>query len=909
MACVALSSLMRTIELELLNPGRSAIVEDEEQVKSLYQSLCFFIEFLDKSKDIVAAKNLEPKIKDLVFQIEDRIERELETIYGETYSEPKKRQKAQRRLPSALLKQAIRDTEDLMVQIRKILNSPVQAFPSADPQASCGGSSEHAAASDVMEGRGQKFEEIRDQLICNRSSGREVISILGMGGIGKTTLARRLYEDPSVLSHFDILGWTVVSQKHDVRKMLVDLLNNEAAKIDEVTDGELAGKLQKCLRGKRYLIVLDDIWSTRSWEGIQLCFPDDNCRSRILLTTRHKEVADSADSSGNRLHTLGFLNQEESWDLFCKSFPGIQSVPFELETIGRNVVDKCHGLPLAIVVVAGVFSKLNKTVEEWQNFENQTNSLVVTTDLSEQCSRILTLSYNYLPLHLKACILYLSIVPKDEAIIVKRLVRLWIAEGFVELINSENLEEVAHEYLQDLADRSLIQIQKRHFNGKIKTCRVHDIVHEFCVREAIKEKLLNVKNEQHPSCGELQQEGCRWLNFWPKKIPDLDNIYVPRSILYLQHTSYASSSEVIEPNDDLRWGLLLRVLEFGPPISSGSSLNYTSLLRYLGICLGHSSLPLEDVSRVLSCSRNLQTLIVSHKPSSSYDVPSSCHYLSSEMWASQELSHVECSYLISVDPPNEVKEKLHTLYWLSQRHCTEDVFSRIPNVRKLGIFCQPETNDGGGDGDGDDDDDDREVGLNNILENLHHLNQLETLKIKAIKQNICLRNPQAFPQNLKELTLFTTRLPWNHINIIGCMPSLEVLKLKAEATCGETWEPSDGGFRRLKFLLIDSCYQFENWEATPEHYPVLERLVLRNCLLLEEIPSSFVDMITLRLIEISLCRPSLLASAQRIQKEQQDLGNYGLAVRNTTPFSVLASMVVSMLPNVLSVATSLCQIM
>nr|GMD75180.1 putative late blight resistance protein homolog R1A-4 isoform X1 [Ipomoea batatas] len=303
-------------------------------------------------------------------------------------------------------------------------------------------------------------------------------------------------------------------------------------------------------------------------------------------------------------------------------------------------------------------------------------------------------------------------------------------------------------------------------------------------------------------------------------------------------------------------------------MNSDLSLTYISLMRYLGICLGNSSLSLRYLLHLLSCSQNLQTLIVSHilRSNEFYDVPTSCHYFSSEMWASQELSHVECSYLISLDPPNEVKEKLHTLYWLSSRHCTEEVFSRIPN----------------------DYDDNREVDLN-ILENLHHLNQLETLKIKATKQSICLRNPQAFPQNLKELTLSHTRLQWKHINIIGYMPSLEVLKLKNKPVCDETWEPSDGGFRRLKFLLIDYCDRFQYWEATPDHYPVLERLVIRNCLHINEIPSSFEDMITLRLIDLTLYTDSLLASAQRIQKAQQDLGNYGLAVRNAAPFKEFVS--------------------
>lgn len=118
MACVALSSLMRTIQLELLNPGRTEIVDDDEQVKYLYQGLAFLKELLNNSKGNIAAKNLAPKIKDLAFRIEDRIEKELEAIYGEAYSDPE-RKEAQGRLPSTL-KQAMRDTEDLSAEVREI---------------------------------------------------------------------------------------------------------------------------------------------------------------------------------------------------------------------------------------------------------------------------------------------------------------------------------------------------------------------------------------------------------------------------------------------------------------------------------------------------------------------------------------------------------------------------------------------------------------------------------------------------------------------------------------------------------------------------------------------------------------------------------------------------------------------
>ncbi|PHU08068.1 hypothetical protein BC332_24557 [Capsicum chinense] len=170
---------------------------------------------------------------------------------------------------------------------------------------------------------------------------------------------------------------------------------------------------------------------------------------------------------------MNLMNSDESWNLFkSKAFVN-ERFPSELEAIGKKISNKCQGLLLTIAVVAGLLSKSKSTKDEWKNVAENIKSFLMK-DPAEQCLRMVALSYNYLPNDLKACLLYLGIFPEDSEISVKRLVRLWIAEGFLKL--EGDLEEAAENRLQDLVDRCLVLVSQKNADGrKIKTCRVHDL--------------------------------------------------------------------------------------------------------------------------------------------------------------------------------------------------------------------------------------------------------------------------------------------------------------------------------------------------------------------------------------------------------------------------------------------------
>ncbi|PHT75154.1 hypothetical protein T459_18676 [Capsicum annuum] len=342
-----------------------------------------------------------------------------------------------------------------------------------------------------MVGRDDQKERLLEDLTGSYSGEPKVIPIVGMGGIGKTTLAKEVYYHESILRRFDVRAWATVSQQQNIKEILLSLLQSMIKMDDTIKtkgEAELEDMLQKSLKRKRYLIVLDDIWSCGVWDGVIRCFSteDFNAGSRTLLTTRNNEVACYADTE-NLSMQMGFMNKNASWDLFKRAAFSSEALPFEFESVGKQIAHEYHGLPLTIVVVAGLL-KSKWEIDDWESVAKDVKSFV-TNDPDKQCSRVLGLSYNHLTSDLKTCLLHFGIFLEDSDIPVKRLVRSWMAEGFLKLEN--DLEGEAEKCLQELVDRCLVLVCKKSLDGtKIRSCKVHDLIYALCLREIQRENIF-----------------------------------------------------------------------------------------------------------------------------------------------------------------------------------------------------------------------------------------------------------------------------------------------------------------------------------------------------------------------------------------------------------------------------------
>jgi hypothetical protein len=196
---------------------------------------------------------------------------------------------------------------------------------------------------------------------------------------------------------------------------------------------------------------MDDIWSIEVWDEVQHAFPKNGNGSRILITSRRiKKVASHANHTSDP-YVLPFLNQDESCELLRKEVFGERKYPPELETLGRQMAKCCRGLPLSIVVLAGVLANTKKSSRKWSTFVGKVNGYF------NDCKDILAFSYKHLPRHLKLCFLYFGVYPKDYEIPVRQLIQLWITEGFIRQTNDGEMEDKAEDdYLENFIDQNLI---------------------------------------------------------------------------------------------------------------------------------------------------------------------------------------------------------------------------------------------------------------------------------------------------------------------------------------------------------------------------------------------------------------------------------------------------------------------
>lgn len=432
------------------------------------------------------------------------------------------------------------------------------------------------------------------------------IGIVGMGGVGKTTLAQVVFNDREMEARFERRMWVSVTGTPNEKRILRSMLRNLGDMNVGDDCGELLRKINQYLLGKRFLLVMDDVGENTNtwWRKISDGLPKGN-GSSIIITTRTKEVATMMGVEEERTHRPKVLSKDDSWLLFRNvafAANGGICTSSELENIGREIVHKCGGLPLAIKAAGGMMLYQQPYYHDWKRIADHFRDELAEADGSVMAS--LELSYEELPSHLKSCFLCLSLYPEDCEITKEQLIHWWIAEGFVPLRRGRLSTEAGEDCFSGLTNRCLIEVVEKSYTGAIQTCKIHDMVRDLVIKKAEDDAFSGPTTA---SCRHLGIEG------------DIDRKYdMPNQKLraLLSTIKTGEVNKVASSNAkkfcDCRY---LRVLDVSKTIFDKSLtglLDHIGFLQHLTYLSLSNTHPLTEVPPALEKLRNLQVLDLSY---------------------------------------------------------------------------------------------------------------------------------------------------------------------------------------------------------------------------------------------------------------------------------------------------------
>ncbi|KAL4632172.1 hypothetical protein ACB092_04G033200 [Castanea dentata] len=684
----------------------------------------------------------------------------------------------------------------------------------------------------VVMGFEDHLYEIKERFLETSEQRRCIISIVGMEGSGKTTLAESIYKHYEVADNFRTLAMVSISTtKHGAEGVLQDIWK----KVKE-SDPELQGKLglkeepkqmlQENLR-ERYLIILDNIPMSGLWDDVQDAFPDNSKGSRIVITTRdmavppHDMAVTSQAGPTTFQYKLQLRSTDESWTLFTKTLRlGVEGVPSELKDVGRKIVMRCGGLPLAIVNMGKLLLEKDKTCEEWTR---------VLKELREN--------------------------KEDQG-------------PWSEISEKRDFpEQFAESHLMELIDRNMIQVTEKKPNGKARSCRLPVALRKH-LSKALEDKVSKEQvNTASKSSSSLQQN--RWIvdhynNIDPRNT-SFDHIHGDKYDNATLQASYRKSlsfmsfdhREGSQPGDEIgnflqrciscRCFLLLRVLDlervFRPQLPK--VLSKLVLLRYLGLRWTY----LESLPSSISNLLKLQTLDVKHTYIST---------LPRSIWKMQRLRHLYLSEnyrsRFGPRPRGVILTDLQTLWgaFVDEKSPVKDGLDTLNNLRKLSVACRCMSNQK----------EEMSSQLKAVAEWIQKLEHLQSLRLKSHDENNQpwyldlqslldhtnlssiyllgrLRTPSViseFPKNLIELTLSASALTDDPMQKLGELPKLRILQLFSESYKGTIICCPVNSFPELRVLKLWKLEELEDWIVLGGALPRLRDLEIRSCAKLRKLP-------------------------------------------------------------------------